>query len=155
MFGRLEGAAGGTDGASPFMVGGGAGYAIGIAGGTNASFVGGRLGIGLSGAALIRSDEPPTMAFGAGVRPAASDVVPGLRFNGPNGDVMLFVEGTIGWIGGGGRASTDGASFTPGDMLAKRESPPIRCISGAPLSDGRLAGGGGGAGAPFSRCRWS
>jgi len=154
VLGRLEDATGGTAaGATPCMVGGGAGYApVARAGGTNPSCVDGRLGIGLSGPALIRSDEPPTIAFGAGVRPAASDAVPGLRLSTPTGGV--FGAGAKGWIGGGGRASTDGAFIMPGGMFGKRASPPNRCVSGAPPSAGRLAGAGG-AGAPFSRCRCS
>lgn len=187
VFGRLEGGAGGTAGARPFAVDGAGGYVIGT-GGTNGSFGafasiaarsdvgGGRLGeIGLSGE-LILSELPPTIASGAGVRDGASGDVPGFRFSAPNGDVMLFVEGTMGATAGGepsisvgGRLGTPIASAAAvgtswlslipaaGAALARRrgESVPKRCVSGAPPPSEGLLGGGGGAGAPVSRWRCS
>lgn len=153
---------------------------IGAGGGTNASLVGsfgafasiaassvaggGRLGeIALSGD-LIVSELPPTIAMGAGAREGESGPVPGLRFS---GDVMLFVEGTIGWIGGGepsiapgaprvdASAASAPATLMPAGVAAGirlGESAAVRCASRATPPAGRLAGGGG-AGAPTSRCR--
>ena len=159
----LEGAAGATiGGATP----------IGAGGGTKGSFVGsfgafasmaassvaggGRLGaIGLSGEWIL-SELPPTIAIGAGARDGESGAVPGLRLS---DDVMLFVEGGTGWIGGGAPngsgvaprggkpAGTSPIGIAGGIRLG--DSGAVRCASRATPPAGLL--GGGGAGAPSSR----